>query len=72
LQPRYGSRPAPRREAPLELALVARPAAREIEPGQLADHRVAADADVGSDLAAGEAGLEVLLQKLNSFVGPSR
>ena len=36
--------------------------ARQLEAGEFADHRVAADADAGGDLAAGEAGIKMTLQ----------
>ena len=47
-------------------------AARQAEAGQFADHGVAADTDIGGNLAAGEAGLKMVLQKFDAFGGPGR
>ena len=47
-------------------------AARHLEAGKFADHRVAADADAGCDLAAGEAGFKMTLQQFDAIGGPGR
>jgi len=44
--------------------------ARQIETGELADHGVAADADVGGDLPAREPGLKAAFQELDTFGSP--
>src|SRR5262249_20645589 len=46
--------------------------AREPQPRELADHGVAADADLGCDLATGEAGGKMDFQEIDAFGGPGR
>src|SRR6266576_1949117 len=46
--------------------------ARQFQASKFADHRVAADADAGCDLAAGEAGFKMTLQQFDAIGGPGR
>src|SRR5579859_51179 len=45
--------------------------AGQVEARDFSDDRIAADADLGRDLAAGEAGLKMHFQGFNAFGGPS-
>ena len=61
--------PPPALNSPLATTPAAS-AACEVQAGEFADDGVAADADVGGDLTAGEAGFKMALQELDAFVGP--
>src|SRR3954447_3753419 len=52
--------------------LIAGLVARQIEAGELADHGIAADPDLGGDFTAGQAGVKVDFQELEALDGPGR